>query len=248
MKISLLFIIFLLLCTVIRFLIVRARCKTIGQKVSLMTFLRIPQLYELVTNKNRGTESERRIINKLMKAGLKPTAVYHDLLIKDADGKSHQIDIVVATDVGLVVIEVKDYIGWIFGKGNQDTWTQVTSYGRNKHRFYNPFKQNQGHIKALRSLSEQFETLPMYSLVVFSDDCELKDVRIISKESYLAKESSFYKAILGIIEENPVAQYSDRWDIANKLKEASDNGANLYSQDEHVYKIHDMLGTNRRYE
>ena len=70
---------------VTRYFIVKSRCERVGQKVSISTYLFIPQLYELVTTRDRGTESERRIINRLMKGGLKPTAVYHDFQINLKD-------------------------------------------------------------------------------------------------------------------------------------------------------------------
>lgn len=57
-----------------------------------------------------------------------------------------QIDVVVATNVGIIVFEVKDYSGWIYGNGNQQKWTQVLSHGREKYRFYNPILQNRSHI------------------------------------------------------------------------------------------------------
>lgn len=232
----------------IRYFIVKERCEMVGQPLTRRTFLRMPELYEMVTTPYRGTSSERRLVSRLLSVGFKPTAIYHDLMIESDYGKTTQIDIVVATDVGLIVIEVKDYIGWIFGKGNNDNWTQVSGYGKHKHRFYNPFKQNEGHIKALRGLSPQFASLPMYSLVVFAGDCELKNVSFIPHDSFL---STFYRAtdaVRDIISSHPSAHYTDRWEVANLLKAAVKLGGNAYIQKQHVYDIHDMLGTNRRYE
>ena len=82
-----------------------------------------------ITSENRGTQSERDLIRSLLDYGISPRAIFHDLIIKNGKNKSAQIDIVVATKVGLIVFEVKDYSGWIFGKGKQNKWTQVFSYG-----------------------------------------------------------------------------------------------------------------------
>jgi len=202
----------------------------------------------MITSPERGTPSERHLVSCLLESGFKPTAIYHDLMIESGNGKTTQIDIVIATDVGLIVVEVKDFIGWIFGKGNQEYWTQVSGYGRYRNRFYNPFKQNEGHIKALRGLSPQMATLPMYSLVVFAGDCELKDVNFIPHDCYL---STFYRsvhAVYDIIESHQPAHYTDRWEVANLLKAAVDRGGITNLQNQHVYDIHDMLGTNRKYE
>ncbi len=39
-----------------------------------------------------------------------------------------------------------------------------------------------------------------------------------------------------------------RWEVANLLKAAVDQGGNTTLQEQHVYDIHDMIGTNRKYE
>ena len=231
-----------------RYYTVNSRCEEVGQLLTWHTFWHKPELYEIITSPDRGTPSERQLVSHLLASGFKPTAIYHDLMVESGNGKTTQIDIVVATDAGLIVIEVKDFTGWIFGKGNQEYWTQVSGYGRYKNRFYNPFKQNEGHIKALRGLSPQMATLPMYSLVVFAGDCELKDVNFIPHDCYL---SSFYRSVYAvndIIESHPSAHYTDRWEVANLLKAAVDRGSYIDLQEQHVYDIHDMLGTNRKYE
>ncbi len=242
-----LFIVVLILVFIYRYYTVNARCEEVGQELSWHTFWNKPELYEMITSPDRGTPSERYLVSNLLASGFKPTAIYHDLMVDTGNDKTAQIDIVVATDAGLIVIEVKDFTGWIFGKGNQDYWTQVSGYGKYRNRFYNPFKQNEGHIKALRRLSPQMATLPMYSLVVFAGDCELKDVNFIPHDCYL---STFYwsiKAVYDIIEGHPSAQFTDRWEVANLLKAAVERGGNTFLQEQHIYDIHDMLGTNRKY-
>ena len=242
------FIVMLVMIFIYRYYNVNARCEEVGQELTWYTFWNKPELCELITSPYRGTSSERHLVSRLLASGFKPTAIYHDLMIETGNGKTTQIDIVVATDAGLIVIEVKDYTGWIFGKGNQDSWTQVSGYGRYKNRFYNPFKQNEGHIKALRSLSPQMATIPMISLVVFAGDCELKDVSFIPHDCYLAKYYRAVQAVYDIIESHPSAHYTDRWEVARLLKDAVDRGGDAYLQGQHIYDIHDMLGTNRRYE
>ena len=48
-----------------------------------------------------------------------------------------------------------------------------------KERFYNPVMQNEAHIKHLRRVVG--DNIPMYSIVVFSDSCTLKDITTSSK-------------------------------------------------------------------
>ena len=87
------------------------------------------ELIKSVTSLIRGTNSEHNLILKLLKSGINSKTIFHDLIIKKENGKFSQVDIVIATKQGIVVIEVKDYSGWIFGNGNQTNWTQVMAYG-----------------------------------------------------------------------------------------------------------------------
>ena len=110
------FILFVLITVIIliliyRFYTVNSRCKEVGQELTWYTFWNKPKLYEMITSPNRGTPSERYLVTGLLKSGFKPTAIYHDLIVNTGNGKTAQIDIVVATDVGLIVIEVKDFTG-----------------------------------------------------------------------------------------------------------------------------------------
>lgn len=75
------------------------------------------------------------------------------------------------------VIEVKNYSGWIFGNSKNKYWTQ-TLPGRNgceKRHFYNPIMQNEGHIRAIKRVLGD-TSIPMYSIIVFSDQCVFKDL------------------------------------------------------------------------
>lgn len=57
---------------------------------------------------------------------------------------------------------------------------------KEKHSFYNPIKQNQTHIKWLRSYIG--EEIPLFSIIVFSERCELKKVTITSRDIKVIKE------------------------------------------------------------
>ncbi|WP_255202495.1 nuclease-related domain-containing protein [Muribaculum intestinale] len=121
-------------------------------------------LLRTVTETHRGTWSERKLVLKLLKHDIPAITVYHDLYVERHRGQYSQIDAVVVTKVGIIVFEVKDYSGWIFGKGYQNYWTQVLAYGKEKHRFYNPILQNKGHIEALKKKLEGIAEVPFYSV------------------------------------------------------------------------------------
>ena len=83
------------------------------------------QLIEQVTPITRGEWSERRVVLNLLKGGINPKAIFHDLYIQKPNGEYTQVDVAVATKAGIIVFEVKDYSGWIFGNEHQRYWTQL---------------------------------------------------------------------------------------------------------------------------
>lgn len=70
-----------------------------------------------------------------------------DLLVKNSKAKSgySQIDHVVITPYGIIVIETKNYQGTIYGKKARKTWLVNGTL-----KMMNPFEQNYGHIQALK--------------------------------------------------------------------------------------------------
>ena len=197
-----------------------------------------------ITSEERGTWSERNLISALLNYGISPKAIFHDLYVKNGKYGFSQIDIVVATKVGLIVFEVKDYSGWIFGKGRQNQWTQVLNYGNQKYRFYNPVLQNESHIKVLQKQSKQFTNLPFYSVVVFYGNSELRDISFIPEGTFVIKPHRLAD-VLDIIFDNDEAEYTDKREVMKILKSAVDNGNNTDTQTEHIEKIKDMLGKDR---
>jgi hypothetical protein len=206
------------------------------------------ELLQTVTKLYRGTSSERNMVLKLLKHGIPAQTIFHDLYVKRVNGKYSQIDIVMATKVGIIVFEIKDYSGWIFGKGNQTKWTQVLAYGREKYRFYNPIMQNNGHISALRKQLKQFEQIPFYSIIVFYGNCELKDVSFIPDGTYLVYPERVLNVIDTIINNNGIANFSDKWEVIRILKNAVLNGDNKEIKIKHIENIKNMLGKDRMYD
>ncbi|MEN5087968.1 nuclease-related domain-containing protein [Sphingobacterium faecium] len=70
------------------------------------------------------------------------------------NGIMAQIDHLVVSRFGVFVIETKNYNGWIFGSENAYQWKQVIF--NNTYEFYNPIRQNLGHIKALQANLNQY--------------------------------------------------------------------------------------------
>lgn len=194
-------------------------------------------LLRTVTDTNRGTWSERKLILKLLKHDIHATNIYHDLYVHRHSGQYSQIDAVLVTQVGIIVFEVKDYSGWIFGKGHQNYWTQVLAYGKEKHKFYNPILQNKGHIEALKTKLSNVADVPFYSVVVFYGKCTLRDVSYIPDSTFVVYAESVMSIIRRILENNPPANYKDIWGVINILKEAAANGNNSEIVKQHIQNV-----------
>ena len=206
------------------------------------------KLLKTATSLKRGTRTERALILKLLKHGVPAQTIFHDLLIVKENGEFSQIDVVVPTTEGIIVFEVKDYSGWIYGNGNHSHWTKVLAYGKRKYRFYNPIKQNKSHISALKQQLKQFETIPFYSIIIFYGNCELKEINYVPKGTFLVKPHRIFDVLKRIKKNNEAAPYSDKIEVLRILKQAVKNGGNLINQEKHVENINDMIGKDRIYD
>ena len=203
------------------------------------------ELIETVTNLNRGTNSERDLILKLLKNGVPPQTIFHDLLIKKRNNKFSQADIVLATTQGIVVVEVKSYGGWIFGNGNHTNWTQVMAYGKEKYRFYNPIKQVKSQISSLKDRLDQFENIPFFSVIVFCGSCRLKEINYVPEKTYVVKPHRLGEVLNLIKDNNPHAPYTNKQEVVDVLKEAVSNGSNIDYQKQHIANIKNFVGKHR---
>lgn len=97
--------------------------------------------------------------------------------IPKENNQTTEIDVILLTLNGIFVFESKNYRGWVYGSENQDLWTLTMPAGNRirKEYFYNPIIQNKSHINALKKLIGN--NLPVYSVIVFSNNCRLKNIR-----------------------------------------------------------------------
>lgn len=186
------------------------------------------KLLRTVTSPDRGTWSERRLIIKLLKLGIPSQTIFHDLYVRRPSGNYSQIDVVVPTKAGIIVFEVKDYSGWLFGKGYQSHWCQVLAYGEEKHRFYNPVKQNETHIASLRqNLNKCISArTPIYSVIVFYGNCIFRDISGIPDNVCVIKPRELSDVIHKIQNQDIAANYLDKRGVVRLLREAVINGEN----------------------
>ena len=98
-----------------------------------------------------------------------------------------QIDHVVVSPYGIFVIETKNFSGWIFGEEKSQQWAQ-TFKEKEGQLFYNPIKQNWGHIFAL-SEHLRINVKLFKPVIVFSNHCKL-DVETTIPVVYVAELKS----------------------------------------------------------
>lgn len=93
-------------------------------------------------------------------------------IVLDLYGRTTQIDHIVVSNYGVFVIETKNYSGWIYGDEKSEYWTQVIY--KKKSKFYNPIRQNYGHIAFLKEKLMDFENINFIPIIVFSVNADLK--------------------------------------------------------------------------
>jgi len=124
----------------------------------------------------KGIIGEKIVSQQLEKVILEKYKVLHDILIKTKNGTT-QIDHVVISPYGLMVIETKNYKGWIYGKEESEYWTQVIY--KNKFKFRNPIKQNWGHICALKEVLPEYKDITFHSIIVIAGSAKVKTMHDI---------------------------------------------------------------------
>jgi len=214
----------------------------------LLRKTRDKKLLETVTESYRGIASERDLVLKLLNFGMPAHIIFHDLYLEKQKGDFSPIDLVAVTEVGIIVFEVKDYSGWLFGSGNQSQWTQVLAYGKQKYRFYNPIMQNNKHVTELRKQLMQYGNIPFYSIVVFYGDCVLKDINFVPNGTFLVKSERVLDVVKIIFEENEPVHYTNAAEVFRVLKKAVTNGDTIENQIRHQENIKHMLGKHRIFD
>lgn len=198
------------------------------------------KLLRTVTQNGRGTWSERNLIIRLLKSGIPSDSIYHDLYVKKNDGSYSQVDLVVVTEVGIVVIEVKKCSGWIYGVGDRKNWVQVLAYGKEKYSLYNPIFQNDGHIRAIRNRLPNYFNIPFHSLIVFYGDCKLKKISNIPSEVLVVKANNAIDTFNDILLKIPSSNFYYE-EVLALFKKGVENGDDLEIQNKHVQNLRSLF-------
>lgn len=116
---------------------------------------------------SKGKYFEQCVSNKISQ--LPDEYIVLNNLFFENNGHSTQIDHIIASPYGVFVIESKGYKGWITGGENSEYWTQTIF--NSKYQFYNPIRQNAGHVRFLRHL---LGTVMFIPIIVFDNSANIK--------------------------------------------------------------------------
>ena len=204
-------------------------------------------LIRKVTNLHRGTRSERNFVLRLLKGGFTPDTIFHDLYVEKQDGNFSQIDVAVISKIGIIIFEIKDYSGWLFGKGYQKYWTQVLNYGREKHRFYNPIIQNSNHIHAIKERIKPIANIPFYSIIVFYGNCEFRNVSEIPNDAIIMRPNEAISLLNRLITNEAPINYANKDTLIQLLNGFVTNGANPQIRTQHTQYVRHLLHNTPSY-
>lgn len=74
----------------------------------------------------------------------------HNAYLPNGERGWTEIDHLLLTEEGILVVETKTFTGQIFGRQSEPQWTQ--KLGRRTIKIPNPIRQNYGHVQAVRTL------------------------------------------------------------------------------------------------
>lgn len=169
----------------------------------------------------------------------KPDSKPNDQRIKNhvvSDAELLQIDCLTVDERGIFIFESKGHLGWIFGHSDRVHWTQVSAYGKNKHQFYSPVRQNASHVSAIASI---FGTIvPLYSVIVFGGDVTLKVIDNLPPDCYVCTQAELSTTLDNITSRRPPFSPQQVVDIRNKLDASRVNPTTII-RDEHISEVED---------
>lgn len=158
----------------------------------------------------RGKVGERKTHSQAKKLRMYKKVVSSVYCIKNNPVPT-EIDTIVITKYGWIIIETKHLTGKLTGKTTDEQWTLST---RNHHRkMHNPIMQNAVHIQALNQSLPQYKHIPKYSVIVFDEAVSWESK---NGSSLLVYRNELNKEIKQLLENK--RQISTQSDVRNMAK------------------------------
>lgn len=181
----------------------------------------LPAIYKIFRPQIKGLIGEQTIATILTRLPRTEYVTFNNVALSNR-GRRAQIDHLVISDYGIFVIETKNYKGWIFGDEYGEYWMQVIY--KWKKKFYNPIRQNYGHIMALKYHLQDYPHIKYISIAVFSTRAKLK-VRTTSEVTYSVNLLNVIRAYNDV-----VLTEKEKTTIVERIKSISNKGSNKRHQ------------------
>ena len=161
-----------------------------------------------------------------------------NLYLPKLKGGTTEVDLVFINSKGIFVIESKNYSGRIYGSSNSKFWMQILKNNQ-RNKFYNPIFQNRIHINAIKNILKDVNENDIYSIVVFSERCNIDNVNVSSENVKVIKRNYLESTIKDIMHSNFVKFNDDEVnDLHNKLLRYSD--VSEIEKEQHIQNIKNM--------
>lgn len=179
------------------------------------------KLKSVTTQKERdkiGAEGELSVNKVIRSIAPKVSKQYGNVILKTHYG-STEVDHILVTDRGVFIIETKAHKGTILGTVRNDKWVQrlTTSKGVKDYEFYNPIKQNEGHIKKVKEL---LGTDQVCGIVCFPN----ADAKSCKVPKGVVTLEGLNKTMVQIYKNSPPARYNIR-EVCGKIEKANQTSA-----------------------
>ncbi len=125
--------------------------------VSVVIAVVIVFLFVRYYQRNQHQRQINKLINDLSHKSLR------NILLPDSVDGQIWIDCLLLTDGGLIVLDIRDYVGRLFGGDNINEWTQMI--GVKSHKFHNPLLELPARINAVQEIAGD---IPVVGHIVFT--------------------------------------------------------------------------------
>ena len=188
----------------------------------------------LRTSRGKGMVGEWKVRRKLKRSSHGKTYLFNGYINLDeryvgskrGDRKTAEIDHILVSEKGVIVVETKNYSGQLFGSDEGNEWTQVLAGGKVKNKLYNPVKQNETHCAHVKRIIGG--AAPVLSLVVLVQN-NTEKLSCRAAVIGLADLKEYLNALPNVIKRKTVVH------VAKMLKEA--NSSKKISHRKHTKNV-----------
>lgn len=169
------------------------------------TYYKITKKPVLAMRTDVGSYGEYCIFKLLKSYESQGAKFLFNVYLPKGENETTEIDVLMICSQGIYVFESKNYSGWIFGNEKYKMWTQTLPQGKGrpskKEKFLNEY------------LKEEY---PVYSVIAFSQRCELKKIELVSDNAAVVKRNDILKVLaknskyVGQLDEETISEIYDK--------------------------------------